>query len=423
MLLPLGACLIAGPIAGCASETGPLRVAVAWSGRELAAFRKVLDAFAAQPFGVATQLVPMGDDIAAALGPRPVGAPDVVLVPQPGLIRANVVAGRLLPLPFDEDVVPDAWRSVVSVDRRPYGLPFKVAHKSCVWYRRQAFDDLGEDVPGTWGEWIALNNRLINHGLTPLALGASDGWVLTDFFENVLLSVDAAAYRRMAQAGIGWTSAGVQEALRRLGRLWGTPRALAGGVDAALATQHDDAVLDVFARNAALMVAGSDFVYSLIDEHGPMNAGGRWDWDFFPFPSAESGEAPPLVVGGDVAVVTAQAPPSALALVEWLAGGAAARIWAGEGGFLSLQQDLPDAGYRHPILAGLAKEIREVDGDLNFDLSDHIGALGGRLGSELQRFLRDVQGAQQDRIARLASAMGERMSRPMHGAGAPVGRP
>ncbi|APU13704.1 MULTISPECIES: ABC transporter substrate-binding protein [Actinoalloteichus] len=421
LALPLGAVVGMGPIAGCSAVTGSLRVAVTWSGRELASFRRVLDVFSAQ-HGVGTEIVPMGDDIAAALGDRPVGSPDVIMLPRPGLLRSGVASGGLVPLELDDDAAPAGWRSVMSVDGRRYGLPFKIVHKSCVWYRPQALADLGEDVPTTWEEWTSLNARLAAAGRTPLALGAADGWVLTDFFENVLLSIDPGAYRTLAETGIGWRGDGVQEALRRVGGMWGAPYALAGGAVSALATQLDEAVLDVFARDRAVMTTGSDFVYSVIAEHSPADQDGRWQWDLFRFPRAEDGGVAPLVIGGDVAVVTAQAPSTATDLVEWLAGADAATIWAGEGGFLSLRADLLDNRYRHARLARLAKEVRDPPGGLSFDLSDQLGARGGRLWAELQRFLREVEGADEQRIARLAFQLGERMDRPVHGgARVPVG--
>ncbi|ASO19181.1 alpha-glucoside transport system substrate-binding protein [Actinoalloteichus hoggarensis] len=414
LALPFGALACTGPIAGCSAVTGSLRVAVTWSGRELASFRRVLDVFSDQ-HGVGTEIVPMGDDIAAALGERPVGAPDVIMLPRPGLLRSGVASGSLLPLEFDDDAAPEDWRAVMSVDGRRYGLPFKIAHKSCVWYRPQALADLGVAVPTTWAEWITLNATLTEEGRTPLALGAADGWVLTDFFENVLLGVDSAAYRALTKTGVGWVEDGVQEALRRVGTMWGAPYALAGGAVSALATQLDEAVLDVFARGEAVMTTGSDFVYSVIAEHGPTAHGQRWQWDLFPFPRAEPDGPAPLVIGGDVAVVTTRAPQAATDLVEWLAGAEAAAIWAGEGGFLSLRTDLPDNRYRHPRLARLAGEVRDPPDGLFFDLSDQLGARGSRLWGELQRFLREVEGADARRVARLAWELGERMDRPVRG--------
>jgi alpha-glucoside transport system substrate-binding protein len=371
-----------------------VRVAVSWSATELQAFRKVLDRLSVDQYGI--DLVPLGDDIETALGS--VGSrygrrPDIVMLPRPGLVAAHLKRGDLAPLPYNATAT---WRyakvwDLPAADGAHYGLPFKMAHKSAVWYRKDVFKRFGLEIPATWGEWLDLNDQLLANGVPPLALGAADGWVLTDFFENVLLGCAPAQYRALERRQPGlWTDRGVQQAFRLLGRMWAAPGVLAGGLDRSLAQQFPDAVVEVFGHGHAAMVLSADYAELVIRQFGdPLNAG------VFPFPvvagaaGALARTQPPLVVGGDVAVLAASPSEQAKDLVAKLAEPAAPLPWIdGYGGFLAANPQTSDRHYS-PELAGLADQLsRQPAGPIAFDLSDQLGALGGSDG--LWQVLQDL---------------------------------
>ena len=81
------------------------------------------------------ELIPLGDDIGAALGARTSGRPDVVARAAGRARQAPI--DNLAPLP--EGVWQDAYeRDLVTrdVDGLHYALPFKLANASVVWYRK-----------------------------------------------------------------------------------------------------------------------------------------------------------------------------------------------------------------------------------------------------------------------------------------------
>ena len=88
-------------LTGCSSDVLGLRravrVAVSWSGEELRAFHKVLDGLGA--LGYPVEVVPLGDDISTAFGAPSARKPDVVMLPQPGLVRQHWK--ELAPIPDD----------------------------------------------------------------------------------------------------------------------------------------------------------------------------------------------------------------------------------------------------------------------------------------------------------------------------------
>jgi len=385
----------------CASRSnGTVRVAVVWSGDELAAFRAVLAEFSRQrQWDV--QVLTVGDDIGAALASQ-VGRrtrPDVVLLPRSGLAisyQAKLASVAGPPL----DAFPPAWRGLVTragagADAdADLGIWFKAAHKSLVWYRRDVFERAGVEKPSELAGWVEINQKLAADGVPPLSVGAADGWVLTDWFENLLLGRDREVYAGLwagTEPGL-WGEEPVRQALADLAALW-TPmgKVLPGGANRALLMQFQDSIVDVFARGRAAMVAAADFASPVIARFAGERAG---DVGVFRFPGPASGERP-LVVGGDLAVLLA--PPSAggTALMRWLAGPDAGRIWAGRGGYISLRDDVDESAYtpwyRAFYTDDLLADVRHDAGRAPvFDLSDQLtGRLGGGDGLGSWRVLQD----------------------------------
>jgi alpha-glucoside transport system substrate-binding protein len=385
-----GAALSSGVLSGCSRGglLGPtVTVAVPWSGTELSAFRSVLRAL--HP-SYHVELVPLGDDIGTVFSQPASRRPDVVLLPQPGLVAEHLA--RLAPLPADltktwpYDAV---WDSLLCHGGYWYGVPFKIAHKSAVWYRRSALDALGgATAPSTWSEWLQLNAALAGAGIPALALAGADGWSLTDFFENVLAGLAPGAYDDLARPHgprLHEVTA-VSDALQMLGDMWAVPGVLADGVRRSLVRQFDDAVIRVFGHRRAAMVVLPDFAQPLVRRFAKDPA----DIGMFRFPAVVEGEAGnlPLVIGGDVAVLTEPVTDDAADLVRSLARPNAPLPWiTGVGGFLAAHINTPPDWYRPPLnmlAADLAPPLR---GPVRFDLSDQLGPVGGSGG--LWRVLQD----------------------------------
>ncbi|HEX6360056.1 ABC transporter substrate-binding protein [Actinophytocola sp.] len=386
---------LAGLAAGCGRIAGIgdlTRVAVTWSAAEFAAFEDVLAGRGVQDY----EVIPFGDDISAAFGARTAGRPDVVAVPQVGHVRANL--DNLAPLPegvWDEQYTR-IWSGALVGDRH-YALPFKLANVSVVWYRK----DLDITPPKTWDDWLALNEELIDNGVTPLALGGADGWVLAQFFENVLLRTYPVAFDALAgpdhEANL-WTSREVRGAFEMVARMWGQAGALSGGASNALVQQFPDAVLEMCTYRRAAMVAMPDFAESVIRRFAPDPEG----FDTFTFPPGGPGD-PPLAVSSDLLVLTRPASGAAQDLIRYLATPKAPVPWIRDtGGFIAANPGTDDR-YYSPTLRKLAKALAE--NDIRFGLADSLGRLGG--GEGLQGVLRDLlrgvaDGIQPEEAARVA---------------------
>lgn len=372
-----------GAVAGCADDLrGTVRVGVVWSGSELATFRRVLRRFtASQRWGVS--VVSLGDDTSTLLAGRVARgvAPDVAVLPQPGLVAAGSARVEELPNLTPPGVSP-RWRELASPGGRTRGVWYKATHKSLIWYRPDVFRRYGVTPPTDWDSWRRVREKFAAEGLAPLSVGAADGWVLTDWFENVLWGLDQVTYELLAAGRGSWDSSSVIRTLELLAEVWSPPGTLPGGPDRSLLVQFEDSVLDVAERGRAAMVLGADFMLPVVRRLAP----GAPPVDWFPVPAPPGGVAP-VVVGGDLAVLLAGAGPGGRALVEWLARAEAARDWAAAGGFVSLREDVDD--YPKQYRRQLLDEVRNgAPGGLGFDLSDRLaGSLSGGDGRGLWRLL------------------------------------
>ncbi|MFD4241041.1 ABC transporter substrate-binding protein [Streptomyces sp. NPDC058525] len=390
-----------GPASGGELAGQTVTVAGVWTGTEQKNFKKVLDAFG-QKTGATTVFVPSGDNVSTFVGSKIEGgnAPDVVMVPQVGVLQQFAKEGWLQPLSeqtagtADSSLAP-VWKNYGTVDGTYYGLYFKAAHKSTIWYAPETFAQAGVGEPKTYADLLKTGRTLADSGRPAFAIAGEDGWTLTDWFENIYLSqAGPEKYDQLARHTLKWTDESVVTALTTLGELFKDNRLVAGGAQSALGTDFPTSVEQVFgpAPKAAMVYEG-DFVGGIAKDQFGKQPGK--DAKFLPFPAVDGGKAP-VVSGGDAAVVLKQGKnaKAGMKLVEYLAGPEAAEIWAGEGGFLSPSIRVDMAAYGDPVTRSTAESLIAAGDSIRFDMSDQApAAFGGTKGAGewklLQDFLRD----------------------------------
>ncbi|OKI96649.1 sugar ABC transporter substrate-binding protein [Streptomyces sp. CB02058] len=383
-----------------------LSVAAVWTGPEQANFTKVLDEFEKRT-GATVTFVPAQDPIVNFLGTKIAGGqpPDVAMIPQVGAIQQAVAKKWAKPVGNEARAqlgqnYSKVWQDLGAVDGTQYGVYFKAANKSLIWYNTKAFENAGASEPKTWKDFIATAETVSASGVTPVSVGGADGWTLTDWFENIYLSqAGPEKYDQLAKHEIKWTDPSVKDALTTLAELFGKPSLISGGADGALQTEFPVSVTQTFTggdQPKGAMVFEGDFVSINIAQ---TKAKIGTDAKVFPFPAV--GSESPVVTGGDAAVALKDG-EGAQALLTWLASTDAAKIWAEAGGFISPNKSLDAAAYPNDVQRKIAEALIAAGDDVRFDMSDQAPqSFGGTPGKgewkTLQDFLKnpkDIAGTQ-----------------------------
>ena len=293
--------------------------------------------------------------------------------------------------PIDDlrDKIVDAFGEDVAdagaVDGTQYGVMFKGANKSTIWYNVADFEEAGVEAPETWDDFIQARDTLKAAGITPFSVGVDVGWPITDLFENVYIrSAGPEKYDQLAKHEIPWTDQSVKDALTIMQDIVGQSDNLAGGTDGALQTEMPDSVAKVF----------SDEPGGLDGGHRRLRPGRHRDdaragdgLQRLHFPSIEDSD--PSVVGGGDLFVKFEDSHAADAFLEYLTTTEAAEIWAERGGFSSPNKDLDVELYPDEITKTTASALAEAE-TFRFDLSDlQPAAFGGTPGQGLFKLFSD----------------------------------
>ncbi len=381
-----------------ATPSAAISVVGPWKDIEATRFSRVLERF-----GSATRLrvtyIPAPDGVAVTLDRRRAAGltTDVAFLPQPGLLRQYAGEDRLVPLdrPTAREVRANyspVWQNLGSVGGTLYGVWYKAADKSLVWYDIADFEQAGVIPPGTLDGLLQVADRLHRSGITPFSVGAAggDAWTLTDWFENLYLTMEGPErYQLLSEHHLAWTDPSVIQTLQMLKRIL-QPDYVAGGITGALRTTFVGSVEETFGGRTAraAMVSEGDFVAGVITGSTPAQLG--VEADMFRFPP-ESPLSPWIIGGGDAAVLLSHSPAAAM-LVRYLATPDAAAVWASFGGFISPNLNVDPAVYPDAISRSLALSVLDAGDSFLFDLSDLQPAVFGSttaqgLFAELQQFL------------------------------------
>ena len=394
---------------GASNVSGNISVLAVWTGAEGEAFQAVLDGFTeANPdvkVSYKSAKEPATVLSTAVEGGNP---PDIAALPQPGFMTDFAQRGALKPIDFAEDKIregySDSWLELGTVDGKLYGLFFKGANKSTVWYNVASFTGAGVEPPADWDAFIQAGDTLKASGVTPYSIGGADGWTLTDLFENIYLRVAGGEkYDQLTKHEIPWTDQSVKDALTEMGKVL-QPDKIAGGASGALQTDFPTSVTQVYSDPPkAAQVMEGDFVGGVISAE--TQAKPTDDFNVYAFPEI-NGSGPVVVGGGDVMVMFKDN-PAARALIEYLATPEAAEIWAAKGGFSSPNKNVDPSVYPDELTKQTATELANAD-TFRFDMSD---LMPGEFGSDalftlLQDFVKapdDVDGMA-DKLEKAAAA-------------------
>jgi alpha-glucoside transport system substrate-binding protein len=380
-----------GGAEGSEDVSGSISTMAIWAGEEQESFQAVIDGFEEKYPNVSVRYTSGGDNLAPLLSTAVEGGnpPDIAAIGQPGLMADFAGQNAIKPMDDLREQIVDAFGEDVAdagaIEGTQYGLMYKGANKSTIWYNVATFEEAGVEPPESWDDLTQARDTIKAAGITPYSVGVDVGWPITDIFENIYIrSAGPEKYDQLAKHEIPWTDQSVKDALTLMQDVVGQGDNMAGGTDGALQTEMPDSVAKVFRDDPqASMVILGDFAPGQTETTLEPETG----FNVFTFPSIEGSE--PSVVGGGDLFIKFKDSPAADAFLEYLTTEEAAEIWAERGGFSSPNKNLDDSVYPDEITRTTAGALAEAE-TFRFDLSDlQPAAFGGTPGQGLFKAFTD----------------------------------
>ena len=264
-----------------------------------------------------------------------VSAPDVAIVPQPGVIDHLVDDGRLVA--FDETTAELVRQDYPSdliespTGESMYRAPYRSSIKSLVWYRPSVFEANGWTVPTTLDELTTLVDEIgagddvIAPWCFAMQSGSATGWAATDWVEDLVVrQAGPGVYDEWAAGERGFDDPAIRTALTTFDELVISAGRTAGGLRNILQTEVSRAVEPLFADDpGCAMYKQASFAESWFPDGTTVGD----DVDFFVLPGTDATEPAPLVAGGD-SLVQFSDDPGVHRLMAYLVSPDGSREWA-----------------------------------------------------------------------------------------------
>lgn len=336
---------VSGCVAGDADPPPESTVEILgpYRGREAELFAASLEPFE-EATGISIRYTGTGSFVSDLRAQVQAGAaPDIAMIPQPGLVAQLTRSGDVLPLGPEALAAVDAnygaqARALADVDGETVGVPFRVSLKSLVWYRPSVFEARGLEIPTTLAELDELAQQIVDQGTAPWCFGleaeGSTGWAATDWTEDLVLRLDGPdVYDQWTSGEIPFSDPEIGASFELFRDLVLTPGRVNGGIAGVLRTPVHDSPAGLFADPVECVLhRQASFAFGWMPsglEFGPDG-----DIDFFILPDASADEAPPLLLGSDLAVAFDDS-PDVDAVMAHLATPESTREWSAAGGYTS----------------------------------------------------------------------------------------
>lgn len=239
IILGLGVVTIATlALAGCAegeatpegsgSSGGTVKISGGITGTEADALQKVFDEWSADSGVKVTYTGDKGFEANIVTKVTGGDAPDIAIVPQPGLLKTLVETGEVQPATekvtenVDANWSPD-WKKYGTFDDVFYAAPMLANIKGYVWYSPADFTEWGVEVPKTWDEMITLTDTIRQKtGSAPWCAGfesgGASGWPGTDWVEDLVLRQSGAdVYDKWVAGDVKFTDPEIADAFTAVG--------------------------------------------------------------------------------------------------------------------------------------------------------------------------------------------------------------
>ncbi len=321
-------------------------------------------------------------------------APDIAIVPQPGLFRSLVETGEVKEGTAEVEANVDeywseTWKETGSVDGTFYAAPMLANLKGYVYYSPKSFAEWGVEPATTWDELITLTDTIREKtGQPPWCAGffseAASGWPGTDCVEDLVLrQAGPEVYDSWAAGDTPFTDPDIEAAFDSVGEILLNPdyvNAGFGDVKSINSTAFGDPIAAAVANGTCALTHQASFLTANLltaktadgatPEIGP-------DGDVYAFllPGPEAGE---LAVEGGGELVTAFSDDAATqAVLEYMSTPEFADARVKLGGAISANMGADPSLASSEFLTEAMKVVQDPNTTFRFDASDLMPATVG----------------------------------------------
>ena len=330
-------------------------------------------------------------------------APDIAVIPQPGVIKQIVDRGKAVEI--TDDIVPADLLSDMTpgtleagqIDGKQYGMMISMNVKSLVFYNKQAWDKAGYKAPETLDDLAKLGEQIKSDGGTPwcfgIESGTATGWPVTDWFEDLIMRYGGAdGYNSWVSHETPFDSDLVKQAADYLETNVLADGNVPGGRGSISSVAFGDAEDTMWDEQPGCwmfkqgnFVVSKDFMPEDVVDNVDERVG------VFGFPPAEAGTDAPVLGGGDLATLLLDNEDSR-AMMQILADVELGTEAAPDSSFISLHTEFDTSLYPSDLTRQIADVAYKSDAVL-FDGSDAMpGEVGaGSFWKEMTAWISDQQ--------------------------------
>jgi len=313
-------------------------------------------------------------------------APDLALIPQPGLLAQMVATGKVATPP--SAVVNNvnrywskSWRDLGSVNGKFYAAPNSANLKSLVWYSPKQFAKYGYTVPTTWAQMIAQSDKMAAAKQTAwcggLGSGSATGWPATDWLEEVVVrEAGATVYNNWINHTVKFSDAPIIHAMNTVWGWMGNSKYV-GTVSTIATTTFQNAGVNIPSGGCMQLQQASFYAASFPTGTVVSPTGDAW---VYYLPGINPAVTTPVEGGGEFYAAfnsnkATQEVQTFLSTPQW----AISRIKAAgsNGGWLSANTGVPKSTYSNALDALSAKYLADKSSTFVFDASDAMPAAVG----------------------------------------------
>jgi alpha-glucoside transport system substrate-binding protein len=237
-------------------------------------------------------------------------APDIAVIPQPGLMADLARQGKLVPEPDVGAYVKEndlaGYDQIGSVDGQFYGAPLSANVKSLVWYNPQNFKAKGYAIPQTLDEMKALSDKIVADGGKPwcagIESGGATGWPATDWIEDFVLRLEGPdVYDQWVTHKIPFNDPKIKEATDAVGGYLKNEKYINGGVKSIAVTSFQEGGLGIL-DGSCYMHRQASFYANQFPKGTVIGEDGTANW--FYLPVAKAGDKKAMLTGGEFMAIT-----------------------------------------------------------------------------------------------------------------------